>query len=259
MEKWLSLWSIGQSKTKNDMEAIKNAGFEGVEIWAEHKSAKEDLKLAEQCGLKIGLHLPFHDLNLATPYEEVGSFILDITHHWLKELGKYGGGHAVIHGGSAWASENKDEDRLKVIERLKKIREMAYEQKVELLFENQIPDKLNYMHIYPSSVEEWLDILIETDTTACLDTGHLAVLGASLDETVKTLGSRLASVHFSDNDTKGDLHQLPGDGTSRVGTADLLEILRKYNYEGPVVFEINPYTYSLSEILEHSSVKVEIE
>lgn len=258
MEKWLSLWSIGQSKTKEDMQKIKDAGFVGVEIWAEHKSAAEDMALAEQCDLKIGLHLPFHDLNLATSYDTVGSFILETNRAWLERLGTYGGGHAVIHGGAAWASEDEEEARLNVIRRLQEIREIAQEHKVDLLFENQIPDKLNYTHIFPSSVKEWLEILDETKTMACLDTGHLAVLGAPLAQTVKELGSRLASVHFSDNDAKGDLHQLPGDGLTGTGTSELLTILSQNDYEGPVVFEINPYNYQLSEILEHQSVKLEI-
>ncbi|MBD7984503.1 sugar phosphate isomerase/epimerase [Sporosarcina sp. Sa2YVA2] len=255
MEKWLSLWSAGQKKTVEDMTAIREAGFDGVEIWAEHLTAENDMELAKAAGLKIGLHLPFHDLNLATPFEEVESLIFKINEQWLKKLQEYGGGHAVIHGGMAWASEGHLEAKEVVIDRLSRMQKMAEELSCTLLFENQIPDKLNYTHIYPSSVDEWLEMLDESGTAACLDTGHLAVLGASLEETISRLGNRLASVHFSDNDAEGDLHQLPGDGVTGTSTAKLVDLLQEHDYNGPIVFEINPYLYSLQDIIEHPSAK----
>lgn len=253
LEKWLSLWSIGQEATKEDIEKIKEAGFTGVEIWAEHSCADDYLTYAKDCGLDIGLHLPFHDLNLATPFEEVKDKIFAVNLEWFKKMAEIGGGHAVIHGGAAWASEDREESMERVIERLKELNEIAVQHKVELLFENQIPDKLNYTHIFPSSVEEWLHILQETGASACLDTGHLAVLGDSLEETIEKLGSKLVSVHHSDNDALADLHLLPGDGENVAD--DLMEILQKNGYEGPLVFEINPYKYSLQQILEHPSVR----
>ena len=36
---------------------------------------------------------------------------------------------------------------------------------------------------------------------------------------------------------------------------NIINVLSKQNYQGPVVFEINPYKYSLKDILEHPSVK----
>lgn len=255
MEKWFSLWSAGQEKTAEDMAAIRNAGFDGVEIWAEHLTAEKDMELAKEAGLKIGLHLPFHDLNLASPFQEVEDLIFKVNEQWFKKLKTYGGGHAVIHGGMAWASEGHAEAKKLVIDRLTRTRKMAEELGSTLLFENQIPDKLNYTHIFPSTVDEWLEILEETGTAACLDTGHLAVLGAPLEETVSRLGKLLASVHYSDNDAKGDLHQLPGDGKTGINTESLLNVLQKHHYDGPIVFEINPYTYSLEDIIRHPSAQ----
>ena len=255
MEKWLSLWSAGQEKTAEDMAALKNAGFDGVEIWAEHLTAEKDMELAKEAGLRIGLHLPFHDLNLASPFKEVEDLIFRVNREWLEKLQAYGGGHAVIHGGMAWASEGHEEAKRLVIDRLSRTRKMAEELGCTILFENQIPDGLNYTHIFPSSVDEWLDILDVTGTAACLDTGHLAVLGAPLEETVARLGKRLVSVHFSDNDAKGDLHQLPGEGATGLDTAKLMQVLNENDFDGPIVFEINPYTYNLEDIIRHPSVQ----
>lgn len=252
MDKWLSLWSAGQKRTLSDFEEIKKAGFTGVEIWAEHLRNDDYFAYAKEVDLEVGLHLPFHDLNLATPFEKVNEFITTITTEWLERLGELGGGHAVIHGGSAMASEEQDKDREVMMNRLSKLNKIAEENNVELLFENQIPDSLNYVHIFPSSVDEWIYILRETNTKACLDTGHLAILGAPLKETIKKLGDRLKSVHYSDNDSISDLHLLPGEGNNKQ--AGLVGALKEINYDGPIVFEVNPYKYSLEDILKHPSV-----
>lgn len=247
MDKWLSLWSVGQNYRGQGFSKIKKAGFEGVEIWAEHQCAIQYLEFAKQHDLKIGMHLPFHDLNLATPYEVVATNVLTITKQWIKTLADYGGRHAVIHGGSAMASEDRDKVYLKMISRLNELNNFAKNYDVELLFENLIPDGLTYMHIFPSSVEEWKDVLKKTNTNACLDVGHLAVQGDDFIETVDSLGESLKSIHLSDNDGVSDLHLLPGEGT--VLKNDPIAYLKKVNYQGPIVLEINPYKYTPDDVI----------
>jgi len=178
--------------------------------------------------------------------------ILKTMKEWIKRLADYGGGHAVIHGGLAHASENQEVALQRLTERLKDLNDYAESHQIDLLFENQIPDKLNYTHIFPSSVKEWVEILNNTNTKACLDVAHLAVQGDSFKETVEILGDSLKSIHLSDNDGLSDLHLLPGEG--KVLQDDALDYLEKVNYQGPIVFEVNPYKYSLQDILQHPSV-----
>lgn len=248
MEKWLSLWSIGQEGELKDFPKIKQAGFDGVEIWGEHLNAEAYLDYAKTCNLKIGLHLPFHDFNLATPDAAVKDRMLDINTKWIQKLAEYGGEHAVIHGGLVRSSEEHSETIKYVKERLKALNSIAKENHVELLLENLIPDKLNYTHVVASDLEEWEQLLMETGTKACLDTGHLAVMQNPLKETILQLGESLRSVHYSDNDGKADLHLIPGEGDC-VGT-ELFKILEEVNYQGPVIYELNPYKYSLDRILD---------
>ncbi|MDY0394040.1 sugar phosphate isomerase/epimerase family protein [Virgibacillus halophilus] len=249
MEKWLSLWSIGQEADLKAFRQIKDAGFVGVEIWAEHVCADDYLEFARQCDLRIGLHLPFHDMNLATPDDSVRDRMLEVNQQWLEKLAEYGGEHAVIHGGQAWSSEEREAALENVRHRLLKLREIAEANHVTLLLENLIPDKLNYGHIVASTVAEWCGLLKGTDIQACLDTGHLAVMGDSLPETINLLGERLASVHYSANDAVADLHLIPENH------AELLAALREIDYQGPIVYELNPYKYSLKDILESTSVQ----
>jgi sugar phosphate isomerase/epimerase len=248
MEQWLSLWSAGPTITEKDFVRIREEGFLGVEVWAEHKRAKEYLRLAKQNGFKVGMHLPFHDLNLATPEPNVWDRVMIILSEWLIQLGDQGAEHAVLHGGYAWASEDRLEALEMVKERLHLLGEKAKQAGVQLLLENLAPDKLNYTHIVASTLKEWNDLLFECQVGACLDIGHLYIMGEDPVTTVQVLGNRLKSVHYSDNDTVADLHLLPGDGSDI--TSGLVDLLVTNGFNGALVYEINPYRYSLGEILE---------
>ena len=247
MEKWLSLWSIGQQGELADFKRIKEVGFDGVEIWAEHIRANDYLNYAKECELRIGIHLPFHDLNLAAPDDVVKERMLSINKEWIQKIAGAGGEHAVIHGGLAWSSEERGEALTRVKDRLRDLNEVARANNVDLLLENLIPDKLNYTHVVASNVEEWINLVRETNVKACLDTGHLAVMNESLKETITRLNKLLGSIHYSDNDGQSDLHLIPVEGENVA--ADLFDSLKEIDYQGPVIYELNPYKYSLNEIL----------
>jgi sugar phosphate isomerase/epimerase len=247
MELWISLWSIGPNLTETDLWKMKEAGVQGVEIWAEHQKADEYLRLANQCGLKTGMHLPFHDLNLATFDPVVAERTLAVLSEWIQRLAAQRAEHAVLHAGYAWAYEDRHEARFKVQERLHVLGDIASEAGVHLLLENLIPDKLNYTHNFASTVKEWIELLTDCNLGACLDIGHLIIMEEDPIDTIKKLGDRLMSVHYSDNDRSADLHLLPGDGSNI--TAGLCDFLKAEGFTGPLVYEINPYRYTMDEIL----------
>ncbi|UNL85281.1 sugar phosphate isomerase/epimerase family protein [Priestia koreensis] len=251
METWLSLWSIGQFGTIKEFNEIKAGGFDGVEIWAEQLKSKEYLEYAHQSDLKVGVHLPFHDLNLATPDHAVAERSIHVLSEWLETMAKYGAKHATFHGGYAWSSEERDESILRAGEKISSLKKVADENGMELLLENLIPDRLNYCHHIASNTEEWLHLVKSLNIKACLDIGHLAMMKTSWEEAITRLGDSLGAVHLSDNDAKSDLHLLPGEGNDL--SRGLFEYLQSKSYSGPVVYEINPYKYSLTDIIAHVS------
>ncbi|MCQ6265966.1 sugar phosphate isomerase/epimerase [Fictibacillus sp. WQ 8-8] len=251
MEKWLNSWSLGLNANVNDFTRIKKAGFEGIEILAEQNNAHHYLKFASDLGFKVGLHLPFHDLNLATPDSIVYERTFNVLSQWLAKLAEYGGKHATFHGGYAWFSEERNESLIRVKERILKLNEVAMQHGVELLLENLIPDKLNYCHQIASNVEEWIDLITAANVKACLDIGHLDLMGDALETTIDQLAGSLGGIHLSENDGKSDLHLLPGEGNHF--TEGLEGFLEKQFFDGPVIYEINPYQYSIQDIINHVS------
>jgi sugar phosphate isomerase/epimerase len=112
-------------------------------------------------------------------------------------------------------------------------------------------DQLNYCHQVASNLDEWLGLIQNTQVKACLDTGHLNLMGNELEDAINRLGESLGALHLSENDGKADLHLLPGDGN--LFTKDAGEYLAKHRFHGPVIYEINPYKYSLQDIIDHLS------
>lgn len=247
MRLWLSLWSLGPDPKRGDIETIKRFGFEGIEIWAENPRAREHIKMAVEAGLQIGLHLPFHDLNLATNDPIVSEHAVKVLTGWLNYLSEYRPQHAVMHGGCAWSIEERWNAVRQAKKTIGQLNNIATNLNVKLLLENLAPDGTGFTHPIASTMAEWVELLSDEDMDACLDTGHLALMGSDSEAAISTLGNRLASIHYSDNDRRADLHLLPGDGQGV--TEGLLDILDSTGFKGTLVYEINPYRYSIDDIL----------
>lgn len=247
MRLWLSLWSLGPDLKRGDIEAVKRFGFEGIEIWAEHPQAREHLKMAAETGLQIGMHLPFHDLNLATSDPFVAEHAVQVLTEWLYYLAEHRCQHAVLHGGYAWSVEERGTAVSRAKKTIGQLNSIAANRNVKLLLENLAPDGLGYTHPIASTMAEWAELLSDEDLDACLDIGHLALMGSDAATAISTLGNRLASVHYSDNDWRADLHLLPGDG--KGVTEDLIDLLDSTGFKGTLVYEVNPHKYSIDDIL----------
>jgi sugar phosphate isomerase/epimerase len=70
-----------------------------------------------------------------------------------------------------------------------------------------------------------------------LDTGHANIAG-DLEAIAGAVGSRLISLHLNDNDGRGDLHLVPGEGTARW--PDVRRMLRESDYGGCMLYEVLP-------------------
>lgn len=247
---WLSMWGAGEHPSEADFAAVRDCGvIHGVEIWTEHPNAEWEVQNAAECGLQVGIHLPFHDLNPVSDDPVVAQRALQRNREWLRYLSRFGGVHAVLHGGYAASATDRDAKVPRLVEFTAQLHAEASELGIELLLENLIPDKLGYSHIMASNLAEWAQLVADAGCGAVLDTGHSAATGISLHDVFDTLGSSVRAIHLSDNDTTSDLHLLPGDGNGV--TAGLAAILSDIGYDGVITYEISPLHYSLDQIIAH--------
>src|SRR5690625_2681191 len=102
----------------------------------------------------------------------------------------------MIHGDKLSKIDSLKQSTKVLIYRLTELNDYARTYNIELLYENQIPDKSRRTHVYPTSLGEWVDTLKKTNTKAWLDLGHLAVHGESFKTRVSTLCQLLKAVNI---------------------------------------------------------------
>lgn len=99
-----------------------------------------------------------------------------------------------------------------------------------------------------NTVDELLALLDGLDPEVfgvCLDTNHLMDRYESLPSVIRTLGSRLITLHLSDYDGVDEKHWMPGRGV--IDWPVVLRALRDIDYTGPFNFESDPGMDDLHE------------
>ncbi|HUS80922.1 MAG TPA: sugar phosphate isomerase/epimerase, partial [Armatimonadota bacterium] len=94
-----------------------------------------------------------------------------------------------------------------------------------------------------------LDLLRVVDGTpgVCLDTNH-ANLGEPVGEAVRALGSRITTVHISDNDGVRERHLMPGEGG--IHWPEFMRLLDEIGYGGPLMYEATVSGETVAERLD---------
>ncbi len=209
------------------IQAIKNAGFDGVFIQWYNKenlfSQEEQLKLCRKLGLKIVFaHLGYKNINNIWLEGDEGDNLVKNYINDLDACSKNKIEMVVMH---LTSKSEAPEPNLIGIKRLQKIVNHAEKLNIKIAFENtKIWGYLEYVlkHIQNKNVG------------ICFDSGHYH---AHFNDKFNwdNFKDKIFAVHLHDNDKSDDLHLLPFDGT--INWNALTENLKKANYSGPVILE----------------------
>ena len=86
---------------------------------------------------------------------------------------------------------------------------------------------------------EYIDMLEPEGIVACLDIGHISLVGEDVSHMIRTLGSRIKALHVHDTDGYRDLHTLPF--TSKNDFPAIMKLLNEIGYEGDLTFEADNF------------------
>ena len=76
--------------------------------------------------------------------------------------------------------------------------------------------------------------------TACLDLGHVGLVGDEAQDVIRALGSdRLGCLHIHDNNYQGDQHLIPGLG--QMNWPAITDALREIGYRGEFTYEADAF------------------
>lgn len=222
MKKAINLYAFG-GDTKEKLDNIKKAGFDGVFLGVYDK--KETMTLEEQvkyCN-KIGLGISMIHCSYVEPKlngfwlenSEDGDFTENDLLNQVERIKKLGVKDFVIHTNGGFDVQNTETG----LARLKNILSLCEKYDINLCVENLYVD---------SQVEYIFNNIKSKNLTFCYDCGHDNFLtpGSTL---VEKYGNLLTTTHLHDNNGKADEHLTLGMGN--IEQEKLAKKLAKCNFE----------------------------
>ena len=86
---------------------------------------------------------------------------------------------------------------------------------------------------------EYVDMIGSDRIVACLDIGHISLVGEDVGVMIRGLGRRIKALHVHDTDGYRDLHTLPF--TSKNDFCRITALLREVGYDGDMTFEADNF------------------
>lgn len=99
----------------------------------------------------------------------------------------------------------------------------------------------------PEEFCEYVDMLDSKWIVACLDIGHVPLVGGNLKNMIRALGPRLQSLHVHDNEFETDMHTLPY--LSKINFDDVTTCLAEIDYQGDFTFEADNFYLGFPDAL----------
>ena len=93
----------------------------------------------------------------------------------------------------------------------------------------------------PSEMNAYIDELNSFSPifNACLDIGHVVLVGREPAEVIRAIGGRLEALHVHDNNYLADQHTLIGQG--RIDYGAVIEALHDVGYKGELTYEADNF------------------
>ncbi len=250
MQKLLSthLFS-GQRLTTAGLERIRNAGFDGVEIFCarQHVDYQDGAQIAElghwfrDSPMKLhSVHSPIHNddvggrsgpqaiLDITESLKAKRMAIVDQIKRAIEIAETVPFTYLIQHIGVP--DQQFDPRRIdSAFSSLDELRVFAGQRGVEVLLEN-IPNAM-------SSAERLNEFIAATHLTLnyCFDIGHANIMNGVTAE-FELMKDRIRSVNLHDNDGKTDAHLFPGQGN--IDWKRTMGLLRSGGAEYPLVLEL---------------------
>ena len=86
---------------------------------------------------------------------------------------------------------------------------------------------------------DYIDTINSPWIVACLDIGHVSLVGEDMTRIIHALGPRLQALHVHDTDTCADLHTLPFQG--RIDFEEVTQALADIDYQGDITLEADSF------------------
>ncbi len=120
----------------------------------------------------------------------------------------------------------------------------------------RMPDTNKKTHSVCSGADEfckYIDTIGSKWLTACLDIGHIGLVGERIYDTIVKLGDRIQALHVHDTDGINDNHTLPF--MSEINFKQMVKGLTDIKYSGDITFEADMFLKNVPDQLIPYAVK----
>ena len=210
-----------------------------VPIW-DNPVRLESLRAAlDETGVRVNsIHAPFGpEYDISSPDAAVRERGIEAAGLCLRRLAELGGRSVIVHpSGEPIEDAQRDAHMERALDSLRRI-------------EERIPDgdgfSIAIEHLPRTCLchdsRELLEVLDRLDSRRfgiCQDVNH-ANLREDLCAATRQYGSRIVTLHISDNDGVDERHWLPGRGS--IPWLEWKEQLLASGYDGPFLYEVGPW------------------
>jgi sugar phosphate isomerase/epimerase len=228
----VSTLALYPQSLKKILECLEENKVDYCEIINEFPYHKLEDGILESYNVKLSLHAPLSDINLASHNQRIRRSSLEEVKKSMNLAVDWNAEVVVVHPGSMPIMGRKIKQKIFQFnfESLLACSSYAQDCGIFMCVENMPDiDGLLYQDLNK------LDSLVrDIDAYMTLDVGHAYNNGFSEEEMLKY--SRIKHIHLSDNDGSFDQHNALGDGN--INFQSLLKTLKRINYHDVLVIEV---------------------
>ncbi|PCN50048.1 hypothetical protein B6U99_06565 [Candidatus Geothermarchaeota archaeon ex4572_27] len=198
------------------------------------RSARRVREVLDTLGLKLTVHAPFLDVNIASLSPSMRRASLRHLERSLQWTAKLEGETWVVHGGAFPHPKVRGEAFDRMVSSLRRLVRVAEDLGVRVALENSAYGDFQLLASASEALRA-VEAVGSDHLGLCLDLGH-ANIARQLDEFLSSEAlARVVHVHLHDNDGRRDLHLPPGRGL--INWPRALGRLRE-GFHGPAVIEV---------------------
>ncbi len=229
-----------------DYQAIKEAGFVGIELRVGNIIENEDLQVIDSVknnlkknNLKIfSIHAPFKGVDISSNDEYIRKRSIREIEKSIMIANKLSVKNIVIHLSSVFEN-NRDKHFLNIKKSLEEIKTLQNMFGIELIIENLLPNMFMY------NFEETKKI-IEMGYSICFDTGHALISGLDIIKYYKTFDKYIKIIHLNINNKKNDEHCF----IDKYDYKEIKNLIKLFSDNRIIVFEVLKRDYTEKQLIK---------
>ncbi len=239
--------------TKNEIEVCELA-IDPPDIY-DKKNREKFVKLCNSYSIDKQVNAPFVDVSLCSYNEKVSRASVDCYVETAKLCQEIGAKVMTIHPGSAKdiSKYNKVFHKIQLKKAMESLLDSVTGLHLTICIENM--QKKTGILLDFEEIEEFFSNINREDLFFTYDTSHFFTCDGNIAQLWDKFHKIIKNVHLVDNFGKSsDPH--PALGTGAINFKEIFEIIKKFDYDGSVILELN-HTEDLTKSIEYAKNLVE--